>query len=111
MIFINEKVLEDNYPVYGNYLYVCDGKVIKCDIVTGTVADLKKDLMDYYKLSAKEIRSCDIANRKKLHQLNLIGLKELKNNLTQKYIGEFNKPDCYRYTLDVINELIDELPF
>lgn len=63
---LNEPILEDDYPAYGDYLYVCDGKVVRCDLMTGTVADLKKDLRSYYKLEAKEIRRCDIIGRKKL---------------------------------------------
>ena len=62
---LNERVLEDDYPVYWDYLYVCDGKVIKSDI-QGTVKDLKKDLRSYYKLEAKEITTCDIEGRRKL---------------------------------------------
>lgn len=60
---LNEKVLLDNYPVYGNYLYVCDGKVVRCDLIKGTVKDLKKDLRSFYKLEAKEIKNCDIIGR------------------------------------------------
>jgi hypothetical protein len=64
---LEEPILDDDYPVYGNYLYVCDGKVIRSDVF-GTVADLKRDLRSYYKLDAKEIRRCDIAGRQKLSE-------------------------------------------
>lgn len=64
MVELNEPILPDNYPVFGNYLYVCDGKVVMCDLLDGTVADLKRDLRSHYKLEAKEIRRCDIAGRK-----------------------------------------------
>jgi len=64
-IELDEPLLEDDYPIHGDYLYVCDGKVIRCDLMSGTVADLKRDLRSHYKLEAKEIRSCDIAGRVK----------------------------------------------
>lgn len=59
---LNEKELSDDYPVYWDYLYVCDGKVIRSDI-QGTVRDLKRDLRSYSKLEAKVITSCDIEGR------------------------------------------------
>lgn len=61
---LNEDVLPDDYPVYADYLYVCDGKVVRCDLMAGTVADLKRDLRDFYKMEAIEIRRCDVAGRK-----------------------------------------------
>lgn len=61
---LNEKLLPDDYPVYANYLYVCDGKVIRCDLFEGTVQDLKNDLRSHYKLDALEIMNCDINGRK-----------------------------------------------
>ena len=51
-----ENVLDDSYPVYGDYLYVADGKVIRSDIF-GTVRDLKRDT------GAKEIRRCNMDDR------------------------------------------------
>jgi hypothetical protein len=51
-----EKVLPNDYPVYWDYFYVADGKVVRSDI-KGTVADLKRDL------NAIEIRSCDLVAR------------------------------------------------
>jgi hypothetical protein len=62
---LDEPLLADDYPVFGNYLYVCDGKVISSDVF-GTVADLKKDLRTYYKLEAKEIRKYDFNGRQQL---------------------------------------------
>jgi hypothetical protein len=53
---LNENILEDGYPVYYDYAYVADDKVIRSDI-QGTVADLKR----IYKY--KEIKNCDIINR------------------------------------------------
>jgi hypothetical protein len=64
-VVLNEKELENDYPVYWDYLYVCDGKVVKSD-VQGTVADLKRDLRSHYKLEAKVITNCDIEGRRKL---------------------------------------------
>lgn len=66
-IKLNERVLDDDYPVYMDYLYVCDGKVIRSD-VEGTVKDLKRDLRSFYKLEAKIITTCDIAGRIKLQE-------------------------------------------
>ncbi|MBI2124459.1 hypothetical protein HYT92_01580 [Candidatus Pacearchaeota archaeon] len=62
---LNEHTLPDSYIVYPNYLYVCDGKVVRSDI-EGTVADLKRDLREHFKLEAKEICSCDATGRMKL---------------------------------------------
>lgn len=46
--------LSDDYPVFWDYLYVCDGQLIRSDI-KGTVADLKRDLRNHFKLEAKII--------------------------------------------------------
>lgn len=53
---LNEPVLSDDYKVYGDYLYVADGKVIRSDVF-GTVRDLKRST------GAKEIRRCDMSGR------------------------------------------------
>jgi hypothetical protein len=66
---LSENELSDDYPVYWDYLYVCDGKVIRSDI-KGTVADLKRDLRTHFKLEAKVITNCDIAGRKKLADIS-----------------------------------------
>lgn len=63
---LNEEILPDDYPVYGNYLYVVDGKIKICDLMEGTVREYKNFLRRYDKIEAKEIRSCDIVGRKKL---------------------------------------------
>lgn len=55
---LNEPILEDDYPVYADYLYVADGKVIRSDWHGVTVRRLKREL------GAKEIRRCDIFGRK-----------------------------------------------
>lgn len=52
----DEPVLADDYPVYGDYLYVADGKVVRSDLF-GKVRDLKRDT------GAKEIRRCNMAAR------------------------------------------------
>lgn len=57
---LNEPVLPDDYPVYGGYLYVADGKVIVSDLHGTDVRHLK------HHLKAKEIRRCDIYGRKAL---------------------------------------------
>lgn len=55
---LNERVLEDDYPVHPAYLYVIDGQVTRCHFFEKRTA---KELKDYYK--AKEITSCDIGGR------------------------------------------------
>lgn len=37
------EILPDDYPVYGDYLYFADDKLIRSDIF-GDVSDLKRDL-------------------------------------------------------------------
>ena len=37
------EVLDDDYPVFGDYLYFADDRLIRSDIF-GTVRDLKRDL-------------------------------------------------------------------
>jgi hypothetical protein len=59
MTELKERVLPDDYPVYYDYLYVADGKVVRSDI-QGTIRHLKRDL------NAKEIKSCDIVGRVEL---------------------------------------------
>lgn len=46
-----QEALPDNYPVYWDYLYLVDGKVIRSDI-QGTVLDFKRDLRKHFKLDA-----------------------------------------------------------
>ena len=53
---LNEPILPDDYPVYWDYLYICDGTVTRSDI-EGTVKDLKRDQ------NVTEVRRCDIAGR------------------------------------------------
>lgn len=60
MAELNEPVLPDDYPVYGDYLYVADGKVIRSDLHGATVSRLKRSL------GAAEIRRCDITGRQAL---------------------------------------------
>ncbi len=60
---LDERVLEDDYPVHYEFLYVCDGKVVKSDI-KGTVLDLKRDLRGHLKLQALVITTCDIEGRR-----------------------------------------------
>lgn len=56
--FDNEDILPDDYPVYGNYLYVADGKVIMSDWHGITVAQLKAEE------GFREVRRCNISARK-----------------------------------------------
>jgi hypothetical protein len=56
---LDEPILPDDYPVYGDYLYVVDGKVVRSEWHDITVALFKRAL------SAKEVRRCDINGRRK----------------------------------------------
>ena len=56
--FENENELSDDYPIYGNYLYVCDGKVYMSNWHGITVAALKQ------KESFKQVCRCNIAARR-----------------------------------------------
>ena len=49
-----ETVLPDDYPVYGDYVYIIDGVFKLSNLISGTVADLKR--ME----KAEEIRRCDL---------------------------------------------------
>lgn len=68
-VVLSETELPNDHPVHWDYLYVCDGKVVKSDI-QGTVADLKRDLRSYRKLEAQVITTCDIQGRRKLAGLS-----------------------------------------
>lgn len=54
---LNEPLLPDDYPIYGDYLYVADGRVIRSDWHGVTARELKRAL------GAAELRRCDIAGR------------------------------------------------
>ena len=49
----DEIVLEDNYPVYPDFVYIVDMKFVKCPI-EGRVADWKREF------GIKEIRRLDL---------------------------------------------------
>lgn len=49
----SERVLTDDYPIYGDYFYLADGKVYRSNWHDVTVAELKK------REGFKEVRSCD----------------------------------------------------
>jgi hypothetical protein len=54
---LKEPVLADDYPVYADFMYVADGKVVLSDYHGITVREFK------FRLGAKEIRRCDIYGR------------------------------------------------
>lgn len=56
--FPNEGLLPDDYPIYGDYLYVADGNVYRSDWHGITVRQLKA------KEGFKEVRRCNIYARK-----------------------------------------------
>lgn len=49
----SETLLPDDYPVYGDYFYLADGKVYRSDHHGVTVAELKR------RENFKEVRRCD----------------------------------------------------
>ncbi len=57
MTNFDEPVLPDDYPIYGHYLYVADGRVYLSDYHRITVAELKR------REGFKEVRRCDIVAR------------------------------------------------
>ena len=52
-----ERVLEDDYPIYGGYLYIVDERVIVSDYHEITVKKFKQ------LMNAKEIRNCNMGER------------------------------------------------
>ena len=55
--FPDEHVLPDDYPIYGDYLYVCDGRLYRSDWHGITVRQLKG------REGFKEVRRCNIVAR------------------------------------------------
>lgn len=53
----NERILEDDYPVYLGYWYLLDGEPQRSFINGGTITSLK------YITGAKEVRRCDAIKR------------------------------------------------
>lgn len=56
--FPNENELPDDYPIYGDYLYVADGKVYRSDWHGITAGELKR------REGFKEVCRCNIYARK-----------------------------------------------
>ncbi len=54
---LNEPELPDDYPVYGDYMYVADGKLIRSDWHGINVREFK------HKIGAKVVCRCDIIVR------------------------------------------------
>lgn len=57
--FPNETLLPDDYPIYGNYLYVADGKVVMSDWHGITAKQFRA------KENVRELRRCNIEARRK----------------------------------------------
>lgn len=51
---LDERILEDDYPIYGDFIYIADGKPYRSDYHGITVRDLKR------REGFKEIRRYDI---------------------------------------------------
>lgn len=54
---LNEPELPDDYPIYGSYTYVADGRVIRSDYHGITAGELKR------RLKIEKLCRCDIAGR------------------------------------------------
>jgi hypothetical protein len=54
---LDEPILADDYPVYANYLYVADGRVVRSDWHGITVRQFKG------REGYSEVRRCDICGR------------------------------------------------
>jgi len=57
---LDEPVLPDDYPIYADYLYVADGRVVRSDWHGITARQFRNHL------GATELRRCDIYGRKAL---------------------------------------------
>lgn len=57
IIYDSETVLPDDYPIYGDYLYVADGKLHRSDWHGITAGELKR------KEGITELRRCNIRAR------------------------------------------------
>lgn len=54
----NEEILEDDYPIYADYLYVVDGKPYRSDYHGISARELR------LRLKATEVRRCNISARR-----------------------------------------------
>lgn len=54
---LNEPELPDDYPIYGGYAYVVDGKQISSDCHGITAGELKR------RMKAAKVCRCDLAGR------------------------------------------------
>lgn len=54
---LNEPILADDYPIYGDYLYVADGKVVRSDWHGITAREFKQ------REGITELRRCDLVGR------------------------------------------------
>lgn len=54
---LNEPILPDDYPIYADYLYVADGKVVRSDWHNVTAREFKA------REGITELRRCDMAGR------------------------------------------------
>ena len=57
---LDEPVLPDDYLVYGDYIYVADGKPYRSDWHGITVGELKR------REKFKEVRRCDLMGRQRI---------------------------------------------
>lgn len=60
MVELDERILPDDYPIYGGYLYVADGTPVVSNWHGITAREFK------IRENVKELRRCDIYGRKEL---------------------------------------------
>lgn len=64
----NERILEDDYPMHYNYLYVVGGKVFKNKIGLTSVGECRRELAKHAIVPFDvQIMSCDIIGRNLQH--------------------------------------------
>ena len=104
----SETVLPDDYPVYLEYVYIADLKIIRSDL-QGTVADLKIET------GAKEIRRCDLfAKERETSKIGDVLKVNLMNNQSNDLAVMENK-DGERYVVchvcekEVKRKLVDRV--
>lgn len=53
----NERVVPDDYPIYGDYIYLADGKPVRSDYHNITAREFRA------RINAEELRNCDVVGR------------------------------------------------
>lgn len=97
-----EKILNDDYPVYIGYLYVADNEDIERPL-NGTVSDLRKCL-EKNNISYKTILTCDIFKRAKL--INQKKMKIQKKKQEYKDLKFKNDIEFRKWLIEKTDKII-----